>query len=59
MINFIYKEFKLKTTYGALEKIQLPVQWILDAFPVGTRPKMNVFCTFRIGPFVPIKKDVF
>ena len=31
--------------------------------PVGTRPKMNVFCTFKIGPFVPIKKgrplDVF
>ena len=27
--------------------------------PVCTRPKMNVFCTFKIGPFVPIKKDVF
>ena len=31
--------------------------------PVGTRPKMNVFFTFKIGPFVPIKKgrllDVF
>ena len=24
--------------------------------PVGTRRKMNVFCTFKIGPFVPIKK---
>ena len=28
-------------------------------FPVGTRRKMNVFCTFKIGPFFPIKKDVF
>ena len=31
--------------------------------PVGTRPEMNVFCTFKIGPFVLIKKrrllDVF
>ena len=27
--------------------------------PVGTRPKMNVFCPFKIGPFAPIKKDVF
>ena len=25
-------------------------------FAVGTRPKMIVFCTFKIGPFVPIKK---
>ena len=33
------------------------------AMPVGTRPKMNVFCTFKIGPFVLVKKgrllDVF
>ena len=27
--------------------------------PVCMRPKMNVFCTFKIGPFVQIKKDVF
>ena len=26
-------------------------------YPVGTRPKMNVFSTFKIGPFVPIKKE--
>ena len=26
------------------------------ANPVGTRPEMNVFCTFKIGPFVRIKK---
>ena len=25
-------------------------------FPIGTWPKINVFCTFKIGPFVPIKK---
>ena len=31
----------------------------LKTNPVGTWPKMNVFCTFKIGPFVPIKKDVF
>ena len=31
----------------------------LRHIPVGTRPKMNVFCTFKIGLFVPIKKDVF
>ena len=35
----------------------------LRTFPVGTRPKMNVFCTFKIGPFVALKKglllDVF
>ena len=24
--------------------------------PVGTRPEMNVFCTFKIGPFVRIEK---
>ena len=26
------------------------------ANPVGTRPEINVFCAFKIGPFVRIKK---
>ena len=26
---------------------------------VGTWRKMNVFCTFKIGPFVPRKKGRF
>ena len=25
--------------------------------PVGKRPEMNIFCTFKIGSFVPIKKE--
>ena len=26
-------------------------QQILSNYPVGTRPKINVFCTFKIGSF--------
>ena len=41
--------------YDTKTKAQVPIL----ASPVGTRPKMNVFCTFKIGPFILIKKDVF
>ena len=34
----------------------LKVEVSFLSYPVGTRPKMNVFCRFKIGPFVPIKK---
>ena len=32
---------------------------IVQPDPVGRRRKMNVFCTFKTGPFVPRKKGRF
>ena len=49
IITMIVKSWSVKILINALFKQK-------QCYPVCTRPKMNVFCTFKIGPFVPIKK---
>ena len=58
-LSYMIKSFDLLRLLGYYKYwslADLACNFACSPIPVGTRLEMNVFCTFKIGPFVRIKK---